>query len=126
MKIKGKCVLITGGAKRGGAELVKNFAANGAKVILHCNNSIAEAESLLKTLPGCGHRIIRADFAKMDEVDFLINEAGVFDILINNAGVSHFGLISQITSEEWDRLFNINVKVTHHIGKKNQEKNKIL
>lgn len=87
MKIKGKCVLITGGAKRGGAELVKNFAAGGAKVILHCNNSIAEAESLLKTLPGCGHRIIRADFAKMDEVDFLINEAGVFDILINNASI---------------------------------------
>ncbi|MBE6362453.1 MAG: SDR family oxidoreductase [Lentisphaerae bacterium] len=87
MKIKGKCVLITGSAKRGGAELVKTFASAGARVILHCNNSVNEAEQLLPTLPGTGHRIIRADFAKMAEVERLISEAGVFDILINNASI---------------------------------------
>ena len=87
MKIKGKCVLITGSAKRGGAEVAKTFAANGAKVILHCNNSINEAEQLLPLLPGSGHRIIQADFAKMAEVDFLISEAGTFDILVNNASI---------------------------------------
>lgn len=87
MKIKGKCVLITGSAKRGGAELVKTFASAGARVILHCNNSVNEAEQLLPTLPGTGHRIIRADFAEMAEVERLISEAGVFDILINNASI---------------------------------------
>lgn len=87
MKIKGKCVLITGSAKRGGAELVKTFAAAGARVILHCNNSVNDAELLLPTLPGTGHRIIRADFAEMAEVERLISEAGTFDILINNASI---------------------------------------
>lgn len=87
MKIKGKCVLITGSAKRGGAELVKTFASAGARVILHCNNSVNDAELLLQTLPGTGHRIIRADFAEMAEVERLISEAGTFDILINNASI---------------------------------------
>ena len=87
MKIKGKCVLITGSAKRGGAELVKTFASAGARVILHCNNSVNDAELLLPTLPGTGHRIIRADFAEMAEVERLISEAGTFDILINNASI---------------------------------------
>ena len=87
MKIKGKCVLITGSAKRGGAELVKNFAACGARVILHCNNSVFEAEQLLAVLPGSGHRIVKADFANDAEVEALLAAVGSFDILINNASI---------------------------------------
>lgn len=87
MKIKGKCVLITGSAKRCGAELVKAFAASGARVIIHCNSSVADAEKLLTTIPGTGHRIIAADFSSPDEVEKLIRSAGCFDILINNASI---------------------------------------
>ena len=68
MKIEGKCVLITGGAKRCGAELVKSFASDGAEVIIHCNTSTEVAEELLATLPGKGHRIIAADFSTPDGV----------------------------------------------------------
>ena len=87
MKIEGKCVLITGSAKRGGAELAKLFAQLGAKVILHCNKSVDEAEKLLTVLPGSEHRIIQADFALDAGVDTLIANAGKFDILINNASI---------------------------------------
>ena len=87
MKIKGKCVLITGSAKRGGAELAKLFASCGAEVILHCNTSVADAEKLLPTLPGSAHRIIRADFGVDAEVDALLAAVGRFDILINNASI---------------------------------------
>ena len=87
MKIEGKCVLITGSAKRCGAEAAKTFAASGAKVIIHCNTSVVEAEELLALLPGSGHRLIKADLAQKDEVARLISQAGRFDILINNASV---------------------------------------
>ena len=87
MKIEGKCVLITGGAKRCGAELVKSFACTGAKVIIHCNRSGNDAEKLLTSLPGTGHKIICADFARPEEVEYLISQAGKFDILINNASL---------------------------------------
>lgn len=87
MKIEGKCILITGGAKRCGAELVKAFAGSGAKVIIHCNNSTREAESLLAALPGNCHKIITADFADMDDVENLIAQTGRFDIIVNNASL---------------------------------------
>ena len=87
MKIEGKCVLITGSAQRCGAELAKTFAASGAKVIVHCNSSTAEAEKLCAALPGSGHRMIKADLARKDEVASLISHAGKFDILINNASL---------------------------------------
>ncbi|MBE6391398.1 MAG: SDR family oxidoreductase [Lentisphaerae bacterium] len=87
MKIKGKCVLITGSAKRCGAELAKSFASDGAEVIIHCNRSTREAEELLATLPGNGHRIIAADFSSPAGVAELISQLGRVDIVINNASL---------------------------------------
>lgn len=87
MKIEGKCVLITGGGKRCGAALVKSFAAAGARVLIHCNRSTAEAEILRAALPGTGHRIISADFAITAEVEKLISEMGTVDIIVNNASL---------------------------------------
>lgn len=87
MKIKGKCVLITGSAKRCGAELAKSFASDGAEVIIHCNRSTKEAKELLATLPGNGHRIIAADFSSPAGVAELISQLGRVDIVINNASL---------------------------------------
>ena len=87
MNIQGKCVLITGSARRCGAELAKSFAADGAKVIIHCNRSTEDAANLLAALPGTGHRIIGADFANLKDVENLISQTGRFDILINNASL---------------------------------------
>jgi len=87
MIISGKRVLITGGAKRCGAELVKVFAAAGAITAVHCNTSRAEAENLCRSLPGRGHRVYQADLSKVANAEKLAAEVGEFDILINNASV---------------------------------------
>lgn len=87
MKIKGKCVLITGSAKRCGAELAKSFASDGAEVIIHCNRSTKEAKELLATLPGNGHQMIAADFSSPAGVAELISQLGRVDIVINNASL---------------------------------------
>ena len=87
MNIKGKCVLITGSARRCGAELAKSFAADGAKVIIHCNRSTEDAANLLATLPGDGHKIVSADFANPSDVENLISQIDRVDILINNASL---------------------------------------
>ena len=63
MIISGKRVLITGGAKRCGAELVKTFAAAGAITAIHCNTSRIEAEDLCRSLPGNGHRVYQSDLS---------------------------------------------------------------
>jgi len=87
MEIRGKTVLVTGGAVRVGAEICRAFAAAGAHVVIHCNTSRTEAETLAASLPGGGHRAVTADFTSPGAAEALFAAAGKFDILVNNASV---------------------------------------
>ena len=64
MKLDGKKVLITGGARRIGGELTRSMAAAGAVVYIHCHNGSSQAEQLLSELPGTGHKLFTADFSQ--------------------------------------------------------------
>jgi NAD(P)-dependent dehydrogenase (short-subunit alcohol dehydrogenase family) len=87
MDIKGKNLLVTGGAKRIGAAFCKAFAGNGATVAIHCNSSRADAEELLKELPPGNHKIICQDLYDPAAAEKIFSQAGQVDILINNASV---------------------------------------
>ena len=88
MRIEGKTVLITGAAKRIGAEFARAFATAGAAVIIHCRRSRPEAEALAATLPGAGlHRVLEADLAHPGAAEKLFAAAGRVDILVNNASL---------------------------------------
>ncbi|MDR0931515.1 MAG: SDR family oxidoreductase [Victivallales bacterium] len=88
MKITPKNVLITGGAKRIGAELVRAFAAENANVYLHVRHSQKEAEILAKSLPHPERcRVLTADFSTPGEAAKLFAQCGKVDILINNASM---------------------------------------
>ena len=91
MEIRGKSVLVTGGAVRVGAEICRAFAAAGARVAIHCHTSRAEAEALAASLPGTGHRVFAADFARPGAAEALFAAIGRFDILVNNASVYRLG-----------------------------------
>ena len=97
MKITDKKVLITGSAKRVGAALALAFARKGAKVLLHCNNSRAEAEEVLTALPGTGHALLQADLSDASQVKQLFSAAGKTDILINNASLYLTGVLTDET-----------------------------
>ena len=88
MKIAGKRVLVTGGAVRVGAGLVRAFAEAGADVLIHCRNSRAQAEALAASLPNPSrHRVLAADLALPGEAERLFRETGRIDILVNNASL---------------------------------------
>ena len=106
-----KHVLVTGGSRGIGAAAVRAFAAAGYAVSFFYEKSHAQALALERETGAAAiccdvadSAAVRAAFARMDEVD----------VLINNAGVAHYGLISQIREEEWDRLFAVNVKGIYH------------
>ena len=106
-----KHVLVTGGSRGIGAAAVRAFAETGYSVSFFYENSHAQARALERETGAAAiccdvadSAAVRAAFARMDEVD----------VLINNAGVAHYGLISQIREEEWDRLFAVNVKGIYH------------
>lgn len=103
MNIAGKTVLVTGGARRVGAELVRAFASAGAEIRLHVRHSRAEADELIASLPHpelC--RVVSADLAVPGEAAKLFASCGKVDILVNNASMFGPDVLSD-GSEAYDR-----------------------
>lgn len=113
-----KTVLVTGGSRGIGRACCEIFAENGFNVVLNYNKSEKEAYEVCGRY-GCFP--VKADVSKKAEVERMRELArekfGDIDILINNAGVARQLLFADIDEEEWDRVFNVNVKgmylVTH-------------
>lgn len=109
-------VLITGSAKGIGAATAALFADCGYNVIINYNSSETEALSLLEKLRVRGHNAIavKADVSKKDEAAFLFSEAkksfGSVDILVNNAGIAQQKLFTDITDEDYNKMFDCNTK----------------
>ena len=100
-------VVITGGSRGIGAAAVAHFAARGDRVyFLYEKNHEAAAAVAAKT----GATPICCDVADSAAVKAAFDKIPDVDILICNAGIMHFGLMSMMEEEIWDRLFAVNVK----------------
>jgi 3-oxoacyl-[acyl-carrier protein] reductase len=100
-------VVITGGSRGIGAAAVEAFAARGHKVFfLYEKNHDAAAAVAAKT----GATAICCDVADGDAVRAAFDGIGDVDILICNAGICHYGLMSMMDESAWDRIFAVNVK----------------
>ncbi len=108
MNIKGKRILITGGAVRVGAHLVAEFAKYGAEVIIHYNTSKVEANKLLKNLKGSNHSLYQYDLSDTKNLNKIFNDCGNIDILINNASVYTKESFYDNKSEEFLYQMDIN------------------
>lgn len=105
-----KTVLITGGSRGIGSELVRHFAKNGYSVAFTYKSSVNEAQALASET---GALAIRADSACESEVTAAVKTAveslGGIDCLINNAAISSFSLFTDITLEEWNNMVSVNL-----------------
>ena len=100
-------VVITGGSRGIGAAAVRAFAARGDRVyFLYEKNHEAAAAVAAET----GAAPICCDVADSKQVRRAFEEIGHLDILICNAGIVHYGLMSMMDEQSWDRLFDVNVK----------------
>ena len=100
-------VVITGGSRGIGAAAVTLFASRGYRVyFLYEKNHAAAAAVAEKT----GATPICCDVADAEAVNAAFDRIGDVDILICNAGIMHFGLMSMMEESTWDRLFAVNVK----------------
>ena len=101
-----KKVLITGGTRGIGRACAELFKANGYQVYVTYLNSVSEASDLERM----GIKTFKADVSKLSEMSEVFEKTGDIDVLINNAGISWYGLLTDMESDEWDRLFSVNVK----------------
>lgn len=106
-----KTVLITGGSRGIGAQLVRDFALAGYFVILNYNKSEEEARSLKAELGGqvlCIQADIADELAIQKMFAQIKSEVGGVDILINNAGAALAGLFQDTSLQQAKQLFDIN------------------
>lgn len=105
-----KTVLITGGSRGIGSEIVRLFSKNGYNVAFTYKNSHEEAKAIADET---GALAICADNASESDIKNAVKKTremlGKINILINNAAVSSFSLFTDITLDEWRRMFSINV-----------------
>ena len=102
-----KTVVITGGSRGIGAAAVERFAARGDRVyFLYEKNHEAAAAVAEKT----GASPICCDVADGKAVRAAFDRIGNVDVLVCNAGIAHYGLMSMLEEASWDRIFAVNVK----------------
>lgn len=102
-----KTVVITGGSRGIGAAAVKLFADRGDRVVFLYEKSHDSAAAVAAQT---GAEAICCDVADRQAVQAAFEKIGDVDILICNAGIMHFGLLSMMEETAWDRLFAVNVK----------------
>lgn len=111
--LEGKNVVITGGESGIGEAISRKFVAHGAHVIILDLNS-AKAEDLKNSVSDKSRlEIIACDVSDHKEVKNVISqiiEKQKIDILINNAGIAHVGNIENTSEEDFDKVFQVNVK----------------
>ena len=115
MRLKGKVAVITGGASGIGRATCILFAKEGASVVV---SDIADkaGEELLALIKQSGGKAayVHCDITKEADAKNLIERAvkeyGRLDILYNNAGIGMVKSLPEMTEQEWDRIFNLNVK----------------
>ncbi len=114
-KLEGKVAIVTGASKGIGAGIAKQFAAEGATVVVNYASSKDAAEKVVKEITSKGGKAIavQGDIAKQGDIERVFAETkkhfGKLDILVNNAGVYEFSPIDGITGEHFHKQFDLNV-----------------
>ena len=115
--IEGKAVLITGGGTGLGAETARHLASKGASVALAARrrNKLDEVVAQI-TDAGGRARAYLLDVADKKQfkgvVDVVIADFGRLDVLINNAGLMPIRPMSEVNTDEWDAMINVNLRGT--------------
>ena len=101
-----KTVLVTGGVRGIGLAIARAFLDKGYRVCV----SYSKDEQSAKEAESLGLEVYRADCRQEKDVREMIGKIGGVDILVNNAGVAMFRQVQDVTVEEFDDLFAVNVR----------------
>jgi NAD(P)-dependent dehydrogenase (short-subunit alcohol dehydrogenase family) len=107
-RLEGKVCLITGTGGAMGSATALTFAREGALVV-GCDVAVEPAEQTLEAVKAAGGQMVSLQPCILSDpaeckrfVDFAIGEFGRIDVLFNLAGRSHFGLVENVSDDDWD------------------------
>jgi pteridine reductase len=115
--LAGRCVLVTGGAKRLGAAIARRFHEAGAALVVHYHRSHPAAESLVAELNAARAGSAFAACADLNDVACLpglvataLDRYGRLDVLVNNASTFYPTPVGTITAAQFDDLVGTNLR----------------
>jgi 3-oxoacyl-[acyl-carrier protein] reductase len=114
-KLNGKVAVVTGASKGIGSGIAKQFAGEGAAVVVNYASSKTDADKVVDEITKRGGKAVavQGNVAKKADVERLFAATkkafGKIDILVNNAGVYRFEPLEAVTEDEFHRQFNTNV-----------------
>jgi len=114
-----KTALITGGAIRIGAQIVKTLHENNYRVLVHYHQSKKNAQILcneLNTKISNSAEMVCTDLNSLSNIEKLSSKIESIDLLINNASVFYPTPLPQTKHEDWDNLINVNLKAPYFLA----------
>ena len=114
-KLNGKVAVVTGASKGIGTGIAKQFAAEGAAIVVNYASSKTDADKVVDEIAKAGGKAVavQGSVAKKADVEKLFLTAekafGKIDILVNNAGVYEFMPLEEVTEKQFHRMFDTNV-----------------
>ena len=104
--LEGLSALVTGATSGIGKAAAEELARHGAEVVVHGRDA-SRGEAAVDAIAGKGGkaRFIAADLSQPAELDDLVQQAGVVDVLVSNAGFSWFGPTADLDIATFDALF---------------------
>ena len=114
-----KTALITGGAVRIGAQIVKTLHENNYRVLVHCLQSKENAQTLCNELNAKisnSAEMVCADLNSANDIKKLSSKIKTLDLLINNASVFYPTPLTNAKRNDWDNLINVNLKAPYFLS----------
>lgn len=112
--------LITGASRGIGRAIAEAFAAEGYDLFLTCSKTEKELEAcgrLLSEKYTVSCQTFQTDMGNAEEVKALFSHIDSLDVLVNNAGISHIGLLTDMSIEEWQRVMAVNLDSCFYTAK---------
>lgn len=116
MEFENKIALVTGASRGIGREIACELASRGAKVIVNYTNNESSANETVKRISNDGGFAVISKFDVSDfntsqkEINKILDEFEHIDILVNNAGITKDNLFLRMKEQDWDRVFDVNIK----------------
>jgi 3-oxoacyl-[acyl-carrier protein] reductase len=115
-----KIAIVTGASRGIGAAVAKRLARDGFTVVVNYAGNAQAAETVVREIEAAGGKAIsaQADISKAAEARRLFDTVdevyGGVDVLVNNAGIMTLSTIADLKEEDFDRLFDVNVKGSYN------------
>ena len=107
-----KRILITGASRGIGKEIARTFAKEGYELYLICKNNLSAMQEVADELHntyGTRSYCYAADLSDSIMLSYFLETLPDMDVIINNAGISHVGLLTDMTLAEWNHIFQTNL-----------------